>query len=171
MANYVAAIDQGTTSSRCILFDRDGRIVHTDQREHEQITPQPGWVEHDAAEIWTRVREVIGGALAGSPAEAGDVEAIGITNQRETTVVWDRATGEPVHNAIVWQDTRTAPLVRELAGDAGVDGCATPSGCRCRPTSRAPRSNGSWTPSTERASGPRPASWPSARWTAGCCGT
>ena len=121
MANYVAAIDQGTTSSRCILFDRDGRIVHTDQREHEQITPQPGWVEHDAAEIWTRVREVIGGALAGSPAEAGDVEAIGITNQRETTVVWDRATGEPVHNAIVWQDTRTAPLVRELAGDVGVD--------------------------------------------------
>ncbi len=121
MAKYIAAIDQGTTSSRCILFDQDGSIVHIDQREHEQITPKAGWVEHDASEIWTRVREVIGGALASSPAEAGDVEAIGITNQRETTVVWDRETGEPVYNAIVWQDTRTAPLVRELAGDEGVD--------------------------------------------------
>ena len=121
MAKYVAAIDQGTTSSRCILFDQEGSIVHIDQREHEQITPEAGWVEHDAAEIWERVREVIDGALAGAPAEAGDVAAIGITNQRETTVVWDRATGRPVYNAIVWQDTRTAPLVRELAGDQGVD--------------------------------------------------
>jgi glycerol kinase len=121
MAKYIAAIDQGTTSSRCILFDRDGQIVHADQREHEQITPKPGWVEHDAGEIWQRVREVIGGVLASPPAEAGDVEAIGITNQRETTLVWDRYTGEPVYNAIVWQDTRTALLVRELAGDHGVD--------------------------------------------------
>jgi glycerol kinase len=121
MANYIAAIDQGTTSSRCILFDKDGTIVHVDQREHEQITPKAGWVEHDATEIWRRTREVIGGVLASSPAEAGDVEAIGITNQRETTLVWDRNTGEPVYNAIVWQDTRTAPLVRELAGDEGVD--------------------------------------------------
>jgi glycerol kinase len=121
MANYIAAIDQGTTSSRCILFDKDGSIVHVDQREHEQITPKAGWVEHDATEIWQRTREVIGGVLASSPAEAGDVDAIGITNQRETTVVWDRNTGEPVYNAIVWQDTRTAPLVRELAGDQGVD--------------------------------------------------
>ena len=116
MGKFIAAIDQGTTSSRCILFDQDGSIVHIDQREHEQITPKAGWVEHDATEIWKRVREVIGGVLASSPAEAGDVEAIGITNQRETAVVWDRETGEPVYNAIVWQDTRTAPLVRELAG-------------------------------------------------------
>ncbi|MDQ6605150.1 MAG: glycerol kinase GlpK [Actinomycetota bacterium] len=121
MAKYIGAIDQGTTSSRFILFDRDGKIVHVDQREHEQINPKAGWVEHDAKEIWTRTREVIGGALAASPAEADDVEAIGITNQRETTVVWDRETGEPIHNAIVWQDTRTGPLVRELAGDEGVD--------------------------------------------------
>jgi glycerol kinase len=121
MANYIAAIDQGTTSSRCILFDKDGTIVHVDQREHEQITPKAGWVEHDATEIWKRTREVVGGVLASSPAEAGDVEAIGITNQRETTVVWDRTTGEPVYNAIVWQDTRTAGLVRELAGEEGVD--------------------------------------------------
>jgi glycerol kinase len=121
MAKYVGAIDQGTTSSRFILFDNDGHIVHVDQREHEQINPKAGWVEHDANEIWTRTREVINGALASSPAEADDVEAIGITNQRETAVVWDRETGEPIHNAIVWQDTRTAGLVRELAGDAGVD--------------------------------------------------
>jgi len=121
MPKYIAAIDQGTTSSRCILFDKDGSIVHTDQREHEQITPKAGWVEHDAMEIWKRVREVIGGVLASSPAEAGDIEAVGITNQRETTVVWDRETGEPVYNAIVWQDTRTAGLVREFAGDEGVD--------------------------------------------------
>ncbi len=121
MAKYIGAIDQGTTSSRFILFDRDGRVVHVDQREHEQITPQPGWVEHDATEIWLRTREVIAGALASSPAEAGDLAAVGITNQRETTVVWDRETGKPIHHAIVWQDTRTGPLVRELAGEAGVD--------------------------------------------------
>jgi glycerol kinase len=121
MAKYIGAIDQGTTSSRFILFDKDGRIAAVDQREHEQITPKAGWVEHDASEIWRRTREVIGGALAKSDAEAGDVEAIGITNQRESTVVWDRESGEPIHNAIVWQDTRTDQLVRELAGEKGVD--------------------------------------------------
>jgi glycerol kinase len=121
MAKYVGAIDQGTTSSRFILFDRDGKIVHVQQREHEQINPKAGWVEHDPKEIWTRTRQVVGEALASSPAEAGDVEAVGITNQRETTVIWDRETGEPIHNAIVWQDTRTGGLVRELAGDEGVD--------------------------------------------------
>jgi glycerol kinase len=121
MAKYIAAIDQGTTSSRCILFDRDGKLVAVDQREHEQITPKAGWVEHDANEIWTRTREVIGGVLAKSDAEAGDIEAIGITNQRESTVVWDRESGTPIHNALVWQDTRTDELVRELAGDVGVD--------------------------------------------------
>jgi glycerol kinase len=121
MAKYVGAIDQGTTSTRLILFDADGRIAAVDQREHEQINPRAGWVEHDPLEIWRRTREVIGGALASSGAEAGDVAAIGIANQRETTVVWDRETGEPVHNAIVWQDTRTAALVREFAGEAGVN--------------------------------------------------
>ncbi len=121
MGEYVAAIDQGTTSSRLILFDRDGRVAYVDQREHEQVTPRAGWVEHDAKEIWRRTREVIGGAMARSDAEAGDVAAIGITNQRETTVVWDRETGEPVYNAIVWQDTRTAEIVAELAGEEGPD--------------------------------------------------
>jgi glycerol kinase len=121
MSDYIGAIDQGTTSSRFIIFDRDGRIAQVDQREHEQITPRAGWVEHDPKEVWRRTREVIGGALASSGCEAGDLAAIGITNQRETTVVWDRETGEPVYNAIVWQDTRTGPLVREFAGDEGVD--------------------------------------------------
>ena len=121
MSRYVAAIDQGTTSTRLILFDVDGRPVAVDQREHEQIHPRAGWVEHDAVEVWQRTREVIGGALARSAVEADQVAAVGITNQRETTVLWDRETGSPLHNAIVWQDTRTAGLVRELAGDAGVD--------------------------------------------------
>jgi glycerol kinase len=121
MSKYVAAIDQGTTSSRMILFDADGRVAAVDRREHEQINPRASWVEHDAREIWERTRAVIGGAMAGSDAEASDVAAIGITNQRETTVVWDRETGEPVYNAIVWQDTRTDALVRELAGEEGLD--------------------------------------------------
>src|SRR5689334_20718400 len=119
MADYIGAIDQGTTSSRFIVFDKDGNIVTVDQREHEQITPKAGWVEHDPKEVWTRTREVIGGALANSKLEAGDIAAVGITNQRETTVVWDRKTGEPVYNAIVWQDTRTDKIVREL-GEADV---------------------------------------------------
>jgi glycerol kinase len=117
MADYICAIDQGTTSTRFIVFDRDGRVVTADQREHEQINPKAGWVEHDAKEVWRRTREVIGGALASSDLDAGDIAAVGITNQRETTVVWDRETGEPVYNAIVWQDTRTDAIVREL-GDA-----------------------------------------------------
>jgi glycerol kinase len=121
VSDYVGAIDQGTTSTRFIVFNHDGRVVAVEQREHEQITPRAGWVEHDADEIWRNTREVLGGALAKSGLEAGDLAAIGITNQRETTVVWDRETGRPVHNAIVWQDTRTAGLVRELAGEHGVD--------------------------------------------------
>ncbi|MEE2038149.1 glycerol kinase GlpK [Nocardiopsis sp. CT-R113] len=118
---YVAAIDQGTTSSRCILFDRDGRIVSVDQREHRQIFPRPGWVEHDAEEIWTNVEVVVQEALEKSDITPDQVAAVGITNQRETTVVWDRETGKPVHNAIVWQDTRTDELVRELSADGGQD--------------------------------------------------
>src|SRR5690349_12694044 len=121
MDRYVAAIDQGTTSTRLILFDADGRIAAVDQREHEQLHPRAGWVEHDAQEVWRRTREVIDSALASCDATAAEVAAIGITNQRETTLVWDRETGEPLCNAIVWQDTRTDATVRELAGSAGVD--------------------------------------------------
>ncbi len=118
---YIAAIDQGTTSSRCIVFNRQGDIVAVDQKEHEQIFPKPGWVEHNAAEIWTNVQEVVDGAVAKAAITAVDVKAIGITNQRETTMMWDKATGEPVHNAIVWQDTRTDVLCRQFGSKGGQD--------------------------------------------------
>jgi glycerol kinase len=120
-SRYIAAIDQGTTSTRCIIFDADGRISALDQREHQQIYPRPGWVEHDATEIWHNVRAVTQGALDRAGLSRADLAAIGITNQRETTLLWDAATGEPVHNAIVWQDTRSDRIIRELAGDAGPD--------------------------------------------------
>src|SRR6478672_5398074 len=107
--------------SRCIVFDCDGRIVVVDQKEHEQIFPKPGWVEHDAAEIWTNVQEVVAGAIEKAGITSADVKAIGITNQRETTVLWDKNTGEPVHNAIVWQDTRTDALCKELGRNVGQD--------------------------------------------------
>ncbi|RBM23883.1 glycerol kinase GlpK [Streptomyces sp. PT12] len=118
---YIAAIDQGTTSSRCLIFDRDGHVISVAQKEHEQYLPRPGWVEHDAAEIWTNVQEVMAGALASARIGKEQVKAIGITNQRETTMLWDRATGDPVHHAIVWQDTRTDALTRELGRDEGMD--------------------------------------------------
>src|ERR1700742_2595526 len=121
MTRYVAAIDQGTTSSRCILFDRDGTIVASDQKEHRQIFPRPGWVEHDAEEIWDNVQAVTRGAMAKLGLFPADLAAVGITNQRETTLVWDPETGKPICNAIVWQDTRTDALVRELGGAAGQD--------------------------------------------------
>ncbi|MFO1015221.1 MAG: glycerol kinase GlpK [Caulobacteraceae bacterium] len=118
---YVAAIDQGTTSSRCIIFDADGAIAAVGQKEHRQIFPRAGWVEHDAAEIWTNVQEVVGEALAKLGIAAQDLAAVGITNQRETTVLWEKTTGRPIHNAIVWQDTRTDKLAEQLAGDVGQD--------------------------------------------------
>ncbi|WP_099332304.1 glycerol kinase GlpK [Actinomyces minihominis] len=118
---FILAIDQGTTSSRAIVFNHSGEIVGVGQKEFEQIFPNPGWVEHDALEIWESVRSVVADALVAAEINKDSLEAIGITNQRETAVVWDKNTGQPVYNAIVWQDTRTAPIVRELAGDEGVD--------------------------------------------------
>jgi len=115
MADYVIAIDQGTTSSRAIIFDKKGSIVSTGQKEHEQIFPKAGWVEHDPAEIWDNVREVIGQALSKGDLTRHDIAAVGITNQRETAVVWDKTTGKAVYNAIVWQDTRTQSIVDDLA--------------------------------------------------------
>jgi glycerol kinase len=115
--SYILALDQGTTSSRAILFDRDGAIKSVAQREFRQIFPQPGWVEHDPLEIWTTQAGVAVEALAGAGARARDVAAIGITNQRETTVVWDRTTGAPIANAIVWQDRRTAEVCDRLRAD------------------------------------------------------
>ncbi|HVN13761.1 MAG TPA: glycerol kinase GlpK [Kineosporiaceae bacterium] len=116
---FVAAIDQGTTSTRCLLIDHGGRVVAVDQVEHRQILPRPGWVEHDAVEIWANTRRVVAGALARADAAAEDVAAVGVTNQRETTVVWDRRSGRPVHNAIVWQDTRTQAICDRLAALGG----------------------------------------------------
>jgi glycerol kinase len=121
VGSYVGAIDQGTTSTRFIVFDRSGRIVASDQREHQQIYPNPGWVEHDPEEIWHRTQEVIAGALQQRDLHPPDLAAIGITNQRETTVLWDRKTGKPVYNAIVWQDTRVADSVTEFAKQGGQD--------------------------------------------------
>lgn len=116
---FVAAIDQGTTSSRCIVFDEHGHMICSAQQEHRQVFPQPGWVEHDAGEIWVNVQDVVQRALEDGNLKAEQIAAVGITNQRETTVVWDKLTGEPVANAIVWQDTRTGDLVRELGAPVG----------------------------------------------------
>lgn len=121
MPHYSAALDQGTTSTRCIIFDHSGRIVCCDQKEHEQIYPRPGWVEHNPIEIWSRAQEVIRGALTKGNVNPQDIAAVGVTNQRETTVVWDRKTGQPVYNAIVWQDTRTAGIIAEFAREGGQD--------------------------------------------------
>ncbi|MGA0599498.1 glycerol kinase GlpK [Caulobacter sp. KR2-114] len=121
MARYIAAIDQGTTSSRCIVFDAAGSIAAVAQKEHRQIFPRPGWVEHDAQEIWANVNGVVAAALAKLGIGPADLAAVGITNQRETTVVWEQATGRPIANAIVWQDTRTDRLVADLGGEIGQD--------------------------------------------------
>jgi glycerol kinase len=121
MADYVGAIDQGTTSTRFIVFSRSGQIVAAAQKEHEQIYPQPGWVEHNPQEIWTRTQEVIADAMQSKGLTAKDLAAVGITNQRETTVVWHRKTGGALYNAVVWQDTRVSGYVDELAKSGGQD--------------------------------------------------
>jgi glycerol kinase len=121
MSNYLGAIDQGTTSTRFIVFDRSGRVSSVAQREHEQIYPQPGWVEHDPEEIWRRTHEVIKVAMEDKGFRAKDLAAIGITNQRETTLMWDRRSAHAIHNAIVWQDTRVEDDVAEFAKNGGQD--------------------------------------------------
>jgi glycerol kinase len=121
MADYAGALDQGTTSTRFMVFDHSGQVVALDQKEHEQIYPRPGWVEHDPMEIWERSQSVIRAALDGKGLKASDLAAVGVTNQRETTVVWERSTGKPVYNAIVWQDTRTDKICNDLAADGGQD--------------------------------------------------
>ena len=121
MAKYAGAIDQGTTSTRFMIFDHGGKVVAIAQKEHEQIFPKPGWVEHDPAEVWSRTEEVVGEALASAGIGKDDLAAIGITNQRETAVVWDRNTGKAVYNAIVWQDTRTDVICDRLMAEGGQD--------------------------------------------------
>ena len=128
MSKHVLALDQGTTSTRAIVFDASGAIVSVAQREHEQILPRAGWVEHDPVEIWTNAEWVISNALDSAKLSASDVAGIGVTNQRETAMVWDRRTGRPVHNALVWQDTRTQPRIAELAADGGSDRFADVTG-------------------------------------------
>ena len=117
MSRYVLALDQGTTSSRALLFDRDGAVVASDQYEFPQHFPKPGWVEHDPAEIWDSQLRAARGAIAKAKAKPAEIAAIGITNQRETAVVWDRSTGEPIHRAIVWQSRQTAPICDQLRAD------------------------------------------------------
>jgi glycerol kinase len=121
MPKYIAAIDQGTTSTRCMLFDHQSRVVSSAQREHTQIYPQPGWVEHDPIEIWERTQEVIGDAIIQAKIDPKDILSIGITNQRETTVMWEKSSGKPLYNAIVWQDTRTKGICDVLTDEAGID--------------------------------------------------
>ncbi|MFN3763319.1 MAG: FGGY family carbohydrate kinase, partial [Anaerolineae bacterium] len=121
MSRYVAAIDQGTTSTRFMVFDRAGRVVSLHQLEHEQIYPQPGWVEHNPTEIWERTQQVIRAALQKNGIDPKEIAAIGVTNQRETTIVWDKKTGRPYYNAIVWQCTRTKDICEELAREGGQD--------------------------------------------------
>jgi glycerol kinase len=119
--SFIASVDQGTASSRCLIFDRGARVVSVKQIEHHHIFPRPGWVEHDPEEIWRNVLGVINGALESAQLQPSDLHALGIANQRETTVLWERDTGKPVHNAINWQDTRTDRIIRELARDGGQD--------------------------------------------------
>src|SRR5262245_59858143 len=121
VAKYVAAVDQGTTSTRCMVFDHAGRVVCYDQKEHQQIFPRPGWVEHSPDEIWERTQSVIHSALGKGDIDRREIAAVGITNQRETTVVWDKRTGKPYCNAIVWQDTRTDQICNDLAREGGQD--------------------------------------------------
>jgi len=118
---YIAAIDQGTTSTRCMVFDHKGNIIAVDQKEHKQIYPEPGWLEHNPLEIWDRTCDVFIGALQKANLTKDNIAAIGITNQRETTLVWDKVTGKPIHNAIVWQDTRTDTICNQLAQNGGQD--------------------------------------------------
>jgi glycerol kinase len=117
----IGALDQGTTSSRFMIFDTAGQVVSNAQEEHNQIFPKPGWVEHDPVEIIDKVRRVIGAALDQAGITASGLAAVGVTNQRETTVIWDRKSGRPVYNAVVWQDTRTAEICRRLGASGGID--------------------------------------------------
>ncbi len=121
MSKFILSIDQGTTSTRCVLFRKNGQIVAISQKEHQQYYPKPGWVEHDATEIWENTVELIYSVLAKANASGNDLAAIGITNQRETTLLWEKSTGKPLAHALVWQDTRTDELISALAKDGGMD--------------------------------------------------
>ena len=149
MKKYVMALDQGTTSSRCILFGHSGAVRSVSQREFPQIFPKPGWVEHDPMEIWSSQISVAAEAMSKIGAKPEEIAAIGITNQRETAIVWDKATGKPVYNAIVWQCRRTAEMIDRM------------------PIFQPQSSSGFWIMCPERGSALRPVSFCSARWIPG----
>ena len=167
---YVMAIDQGTTSSRAILFDHSGQIVSVGQKEHEQIFPKAGWVEHNPIEIWDNIRSCVADALQKAQVNRHEVAAVGITNQRETVVVWDKNTGEPVYNAIVWQDTRTSQIIRELAGEEGMSSTGIFAGLTYLPIIQVPKSSGFWIMSRAHARRQKPETCCSVTPTAGYCG-
>ena len=166
----VAAIDQGTTSTRCLLFNPAGRMVAVAQREHRQHYPRSGWVEHDAEEIWRNVTRIVPAALRSAGLGPENIVALGIANQRETTVIWDRHTGTPLARAITWQDTRTDGIVARLVDDGSAALVTSAAGCRRPPTSPARGCAGCSTTSRARGPAPRPATCCSARWRAGWCG-
>jgi len=164
---YVLAIDQGTTSSRAVLFDHQGRIAGIAQREFSQIFPQPGWVEHNPREIMTSVYTTITELLNNADVDIHDIASIGITNQRETAVVWDKATGQPIHNAIVWQSRQTKDICEELEQAGHQEMVRAKTGLVIDAYFPGPRSSGSWTRSPVPAPAPRPVNCCSGPWTAG----
>lgn len=170
MADFIGAVDQGTTSTRFMIFDHGGNEVAKHQLEHAQILPRSGWVEHDPVEIWERTNSVMQNALRFGGIAPGDLAAIGITNQRETTVVWDPRNGRPYYNAIVWQDTRTDVIAAELERSGRGDVIRRKAGLPRRPTSPRARSSGSWRTSTAYGKPPRPVTRSSATRTPGSCG-
>ena len=171
MAEFILAVDQGTTSSRAIVFDGGYRVRGVAQQEFPQHFPRSGWVEHDPEDIWRTVLATMRGALADAKLSASDIAAIGITNQRETTLIWDRKTGQAIHNAIVWQDRRTADACEELRRE-GVEahGHGQDRVFCWMPISPPPRRPGFWIMSKARARRRSAANWPSAPWTRFCCG-
>lgn len=172
MSRYVLALDQGTTSSRAILFDNEQNIIAVRQREFEQLYPQQGWVEHDPMEIWSSQYGVMNEVVAQSGVDAHDIAAIGITNQRETTILWEKATGRPIYNAIVWQCRRTAPLVDELLSQPGMaEYIKENTGLVPDAYFPQPKSSGFWTMCRAHGSAHRREKFCLARWTAGWCGS
>ena len=162
---HILAIDQGTTSSRAILFDANLKVRAVAQEEFAQHYPASGWVEHDPSDLWSTVAGTARAAIEKAGISAREIAAIGITNQRETTLIWDRATGEPIHRAIVWQDRRTADTCDALKAAGHEPMITARTGLCSTPISRPPRSSGCWTMCQVPATAPSAASWPLARWT------
>ena len=171
MNAYMMSLDQGTTSTRAIIFDHSGRIVSQSQREHEQILPQAGWVEHNPQEIWDNTREVMGEALSRATLTRHDIAGLGITNQRETALMWNKSTGELVYNAIVWQDTRTQDVIDRMEAAHGSDYFRQRTGLPLATYFAASKLSGFLTTSRAPGRRPKPEISCSGHLTPGCCGT